>query len=458
MSERSRQRPLASIQRQLSQLQSADDGSEVSPYVDSSLQSLYNVELDEIPRYTTASTNIFIRALTIPIPGDTCLEPEYREPLYRNITSPDNYMESPSDEHLPRYFIKQYGPDTSTIGFPDIYGVMYAQGWTNPVLRHACLAVASYWAGRRAGHAFTHRSAAHINFLLPELQRVIRSKKFDDGHLLAVYMLMSFALDTNRLKVMQKHGEGLVLMLRHLGYLQSTSSGRYTISESTPPLVIHVWRLALRDDNMCGFGGPRYYKMCLPIMEMEEQPYERCMSWFLDQRRLHLKTVKRELLLKDLLTHRILHFQNQVSSVRATQAYQRNISTCEEHIMNQGNRVLRDIVAQRQKISQQYFRHVSAQQVQQFLDYPPFYTSVWESYCLFIYNSQTYLNATLIIDPKLGRSETFPERTTAAIDLCRAAAAREKHLLPLATSLCFAGLAFIGDYPQGSSSRKHCID
>jgi len=367
-------------------------------------------------------------------------------------------MESPSDEYLPRYFMEQYGSDTCTIGFPDIYGVMYAQAFTNPVLRHACLAVASFWAGRRAGHAFTHRSAVHINFLLPELQRVIRSKKFDDGHLLAVYMLMSFALDTNRFKVMQKHGEGLVLMLRHLGYLQSTSTGRHTISNHTPPLVIHVWRLALRDDNMCGFGGPSYYKMCLPAMEMVEQQYERCMSCFLDQRRLHLKAIKRELFLKDLLTHQILHFQNQVLSVRAKNTYQQNIQVCEQHIMNQGQRVLRDIDDQRQRISQQYFRTTSVRQVKQFLDYPPFYTSGWDSYCLFIYNSQTYINATLIIDPTLGRSEKFPERKMAAVDLCRAVAAREKHLAPQAASLCFAGLAFIGDYPEGRMSRKRCVN
>jgi hypothetical protein len=452
MADRPRQRPLNTIERQSSQLQSSDDGSGIPPHIGSPFRFLYNFELDETPPYGTASTNIFIRALTIPIPKDTSLEPEYREPLYQNITSPDNYMESPSDEHLPRYFIKQYGPDTSTMGFPDIYGVMYHQSWSNPVLRHACLAVASYWAGRRVGHAYTHRSAAHINFLLPELQRVIRSKKFDDGHLLAVYMLMSFALDTNRFRVMQKHGEGLVLMLRHLGYLQSTPNGRHTISDHTPPLVIHVWRLALRDDNMCGFGGPRYYKMCLPIMEMQEQPYERCMSCFLDQRRLHLKAVKRELLLKDLLTHQILHFQNQVSVLRATNADQRNTSTREQYIVTRGQRVLGEIVSQRRKISQQYLRTVPVKKVKQFLDYPPFYTSVWESYCLFIYNSQTYINATLIIDPTVGRSEKFPERTTAAIDLCRAVAAKERQLLPQATSLCFAGLAFIGDYPQGRLS------
>src|SRR5436190_21380874 len=94
------------------QKQSASDGSGFSPYLSSSQQSLFNVDLDEIPKYTTAATNIFIRALTIPIPNDDTLEPEYREPLYRNIASPDNYMESPSDEHLPRYFIKQYGSDT----------------------------------------------------------------------------------------------------------------------------------------------------------------------------------------------------------------------------------------------------------------------------------------------------------------------------------------------------------
>jgi hypothetical protein len=74
---------------------------------------------------------------------------------------------------------------------------------------------------------------------------------------------------------------------------------------------------------------------------------------------------------------------------------------------------------------------------------------VWDSYCLFIYNSQTYIHATLIVDPTLGQSRIFPERTTAAIDLCRAAAAREKHLSPQAASLCFAGLAFIGNYPEG---------
>ena len=450
MADRPSQGPLNSIQRQLSQSQSTDDGFGFSPPLSNSLRFLYN----ETPKYNTASNNIFIRALTIPIPRDRGLEFEYSEPLYRNITSPDNYMDSPSDEHLPRYFIQQYGSDTCTIGFPDIYGHMYALGWTNPVLRHACLAVASFWVGRTAGRPFSHRSEAHINFLLPELQRVIQSKKFDDGHLLAVYMLMSFALDTNRFRVMQKHGEGLVLMLRHLGYLQSTPSGRHTISDNTPPLVIHVWRLALRDDNMCGFAGPRYYKMCLPSMEMEEQPFERCLSRFLDKRRLHLKPIKRELFAKDLLTHRILHFQNKVSSVRATNAYQRNIPVWEQYIMIQGRGVLRDIITQRDKISLQYLRTVSERQVQQFLDYPPFYTSVWESYCLFIYNSQTYIYATLIIDPTLGRSEKFPERTRAAIDLCRAAAAREKQLLPQATSLCFAGLAFIGDYPQGRVVMK----
>jgi len=407
------------------------------------------INFEEKHPYTTAETNIFIRALTIPIPNDDTLEPENQEPLYRNIASPDNYLESPSDEHLPRYFVRKYGSDTGTMGFPDIYGVMYAQSWTNPVLRHACLAVASFWAGRRTGNLFTHRSAVHINFLLPELQRVIRSRTFDDGHLCAVYLLMTFALDTNRYGVMQKHGEGLVLMLRHLGYLQTTENGRHVISEHTPPLVIHVWRLALRDDNMCGFGGPGYYKLTLPPMEVTEEPYERCMSSFLDQKRQHLKEIKRELLLKDLLTHRLLHFQNKVQSLRSMSTYDRMNTSIEQHISRQGALVLHEINQQRQKISGQYLRTWSSRQVSRFLDHPPFYTRIWDSYCLFIYNSQTYIHATLVMDPKLGRSERFPDRTLAAVDLCRAAAAREKHLTPQAASLCFAGLAFIGDYPQG---------
>lgn len=411
---------------------------------------MFSTDQAERPPFTTAETNIFIRAQTIPIPNDETVEREYQEPLYRNLTTPDNYLELPSDEHLPRYFIQRYGTDSGTMGFPDIYGVMYAQGWTNPVLRHACLAVASFWAGRRAGNSCTQRSAVHINFLLPELQRAIRTQRFDDGHVCAVYMLMGFALDTNRVGVMQKHGEGLVLMLRHLGYLRSTASGRYVISPDAPPLVIHVWRLALRDDTMCGFGGPRYYKMCLPAMEMEEQPYERCMTSFLDQGRPHLKDIKRELFLKDLLTHRILHFHNQVQSLRSAMAYKRSPDALEQHIFNQSAGVLEEIQIQRERISRSYIHSMSSRQIKRFLHYPPFYTRAWDSYCLFIYNSQTYVYATLIVDPKLGRSEKFPGRTTAAIDLCRAAAAREKQLTPQAASLCFAGLAFIGDYPRGS--------
>jgi len=414
---------------------------------------LFQTHLEGRPPYTTAETNIFIRALTIPIPNDETLEAEYQEPLYRNLRSPDNYLESPSDEHLPRYFIRKYGSDTGTMGFPDIYGVMYAQSFNNPVLRHACLAVASFWAGRRAGHIFTHRSAIHINFLLPELQRVIRSRTFDDGHLCAVYLLMTFALDTNRFRVMQKHGEGLVLMLRHLGYLQTTASGRNVISEHAPPLVIHVWRLALRDDNMCGFGGPGYYKLSLPPMEISEEPYERCMRSFLDQNRQHLKDIKLELFLKDLLTHRLLHFQNKVQSLRSMSAYERTSTSLEHHISRQGHVILNEIEQQRQKISSAYSRTYSSRQVNRFLDHPQFYTRIWDSYCLFIYNSQTYIHATLVIDPKLGRSDRFPGRTLAAVDLCRAVAAREKHLTPQAASLCFAGLAFMNDYPQGEISN-----
>lgn len=430
------------------------DSSDYSGYVTGSVQSVYIQEYDERPRFTTADTNIFIRSLTLPIPNDRTVEPEYREPLYRNLPAPDNYMESISDEYLPHYFINQYGTDTGTLGFPNIYGVMYAQSWTNPVLRHACLAVASFWAGRKAGNIITNRSAVHINFLLPELQRVIRSRQFDDGHLCAVYMLMSFALDTNRFGVMQKHGAGLVLMLRHLGYLRSTVNGRYTISDAAPPLVVHVWRLALRDDTMCGFGGPGYYKMCLPSMEVTGGAYERCMTSFLDQQRSHLKQIKRQLVIKDLLAHRLLHFQNRVSSIRATAEYRGNVENLEQQIQRRGKREIEEILIHRQRISQQYLRPSATRPVRQFLHYAPFYTSVWDSYCLFIYNSQTYINATLILDPTLGRSEKFPERTTAAIDLCRAIAAREKHLSPQAASLCFAGLAFIGDYPRG---RSHVI-
>jgi hypothetical protein len=236
-----------------------------------------------------------------------------------------------------------------------------------------------------------------------------------------------------------------------LGYLRPTPTGRYAVSDNAPPLVVHVWRLALRDEIMCGLGGPGYYKMVLPVMEMQEQPYERCMSSFIDRRRLHLKNVKRELFLKDLLTHRILHFQNQIFSLRATTNYKRNIDAHENDISKMGMAVIHDITFQRQKISSRYLRTQSSRHVKRFLQYPPFYTSVWDSYCLFIYNSQTYINATLIVDPKLGRSAKFPLRTTAAIDLCRACAAREKQLSPQAASLCFAALAFIGDYPRGFS-------
>jgi hypothetical protein len=421
-----------------------------TPYdSDFSADQLFQAHLDANRRYTTADTNVFIRALSMPIPNDENLEREFQEPMYRNLRAPDNYLDFPSDENLPRYFVRKYGPDTGTMGFPDVYGVMYAQSFSNPVLRHACLAVASFWAGRRVGHVSTQRSAVHINFLLPELQRVIRTRTFDDGHLCAVYLLMTFALDTNRFRVMQKHGEGLVLMLRHLGYLQPTSSGRHTISEHAPPLVIHVLRLALRDDNMCGFGVPGHYKLTLPPMEISAEPYERCMTSFLDQNRQHLKDIKLELYLKDLLTHRLLHFQSKVLSLRSMNAYRQNQASFESHITRQGNLIITEIQQQRQRISSAYLRTYSSRQVNRFLDHPPFYTRNWDTYGLFIYNSQTYLHATFVLDPKLGRSERFPDRTLAAVDLCRAAAAREKHLAPQAASLCFAGLAFINDYPQG---------
>jgi len=269
---------------------------------------------------------------------------------------------------------------------------------------------------------------------------------------------MSFALDTNRYSVMQKHGEGLVLMLRHLGYLQPTSHGRHVLSDRAPPLVIHIWRLALRDDNMCGFTGPGLYKLCLPAMEMIEQPYERCMSSFMDEDRLHLRDIKRELFRKDLLTHRLLHFQNQVLSVRATGAYRRIPDKFEQHITWLEKGIIDEITLQRQNISNRYQRTTSntSKPVKSFLHYPPFYTSIWDSYCLFIYNSQTYIHATLILDPKLGRSAKYPQRTTAAIDLCRAIAGREKHLSPQAVSLCFAGMAFIGSNSRGTSFTGAC--
>jgi hypothetical protein len=194
--------------------------------------------------------------------------------------------------------------------------------------------------------------------------------------------------------------------------------------------------------------------MCLPAMEMGEEPYERCMSHFLDQHRTHLKTIKRELLRKDLLTHRLLHLQNQISEYRRRPEYRADPASSERTFRQMGWALLHDIKIQRDRISNQYAQPVAGPKpVGRFLHYAPFYISIRDCYNLFIYNSQTYINATFLIDEKLGRSEKCPDRTTAAIDLCRAVAARGKHLKPMAIPLCFAGLAFISDYPAGISPR-----
>jgi hypothetical protein len=268
---------------------------------------------------------------------------------------------------------------------------------------------------------------------------------------------MSLAWDTNRFRVMQNHGQGLAQMLRHRGYLRERSNKRYALAENAPPLIAHIWRLALRDDNMCGFGGPGYYKMCLPAMEMGEEPYERCMSHFLDTHRSHLKSIKRELLRKDLLTHRLLHLQNQISEHRRSPEYRRDPAHLERTFRQMGWALIHDISLQRDRITTQYRRNSPAQSVfmgGRFLDYAPFYTNFWDSYMLFVYNSQTYINASFLIDEKLGRSEKCPERTTAAIDLCRAVMARGKQTKPMAIPLCFAGLCFIVDFPRGNIPSK----
>lgn len=418
---------------------------------------------EDTPKYSTRETNLFTHMLSTPIPWtDEEREQEYARHdiliVLQPITTPDNYMESPSDEHLPGYFARKYGPDSGTIGFSSVYGTMYVQlGRFNPVLRHACLAVASFWAGRKTGQTFSNRSEAHITFLLPELRRVIQSGQFDDGHLCAVYLLMSLAWDTNRFRVMQNHGQGLAQMLRHRGYLREHSNKRYVLVDHAPPLIAHIWRLALRDDIMCGFGGPGYYKMCLPAMEMREEPYERCMSHFLDTHRPHLKSIKRELLRKDLLTHRLLHLQNQISEYRRSPEYHRDPAHSERTFRQMGWALIHDISLQRDRITTQYRRNSPAETVYmggRFLDYAPFYTNFYDSYVLFISNSHAYINATFLIDEKLGRSEKCPERTTAAIDLCRAVVARGKQLKALAIPLCFAGLAFIGDFPRGKTPSK----
>jgi hypothetical protein len=134
-------------------------------------------------------------------------------PRIAGISTPEELQVKSGDTYYFSWFVYQ-GPKFMGIGliFPTLCSHMYAIGTQHPTLHQAILAFSAHFAGMTSGKK---RSDIHrrLSNLRPKLQRVLMSGKFNDGHIIAVFLVAALYHYGGNVKATATHLHGLSLML-----------------------------------------------------------------------------------------------------------------------------------------------------------------------------------------------------------------------------------------------------
>jgi hypothetical protein len=130
------------------------------------------------------------------------------------VPAPDEMRVDPTDIYYFAWFVYR-GPEFMGIGigFPNICGQIYGMAVTHTVLYHTVLDFSSHFAN------LTNGKPSDINQrlakLLPEIQGTLISGQYDDGHMVAVFLLCALYHYSGNLSASAFHLEGLSLMIVH---------------------------------------------------------------------------------------------------------------------------------------------------------------------------------------------------------------------------------------------------
>ena len=439
---------------------------------DHPLESWMDMNSRRMPIYGSKSTNIFLQLQDMPMRGSMPWEDEDILPFYLSLPPPDNL---PMDDNMANFLSSRM--DTF-LGFQDCFSSAYKQLYllsaTNGALRHVLFAFVKYLnENDRVIQSALCRM--HLQKAIPQLQYSLTTLNYDEGDILSVPLLAYLAHWWREDDVAKTHLKGFYKMLLHSQLLEQDQYGKVSVSSRMPPLMVLMWRVAVRLDHYFGFMHPKDETM--PPIKSTPEFSRRYISEFIDPAAYEWTEC---LVLVDELEdvrNLAVHFYRRTVLVRESPNY--TIVEAQHYIDQAAKRVIRKVEELEGKIlvaattynSVHRQEFISMWNIQlepfpatRFLHYSPLFKTLHHRFIeAIIVNRATLIHTTITSHPRAG---PYPmERLQAAIEIsCAFAVLKERVPVEihgrgaLIEALMFAGYTFCTpEYILGIGNLIACL-
>jgi hypothetical protein len=374
--------------------------------------------------------------------------------LGRAIRVPDDFFLDPGDAVYLSYYLEKFDEVFSLgiLGAKSPLWNLFCRALEHLPLRYTLIAV-SAWLFDGIGGRSRERSIANLRKAIPMIQEAVGSTLLDEGHGIAVFLLVYLSIVRGDVRGISLHTNGFYRILRYCNVLKE--DGTPTHNHSALSMVL--WRIAIRAENIGGFAGPRaafpvtnvpdsFHLQWLHELESPERPNST--AWALAQFNL------------DDLANRTIHLATRSLEIQRALARGETDGIDELNLQLDTIFLVRDLEAWkcrpvlREAESRERIRRTSspAQPGLRFLDHEQL-TFEDEVYAIMLVQYFTIrIQVSLISSPKPGPHPK--DRYMFAIELCRVYAAiggiKRPGLSGLLVGLFYAGLTLTDKtYPLG---------
>lgn len=174
--------------------------------------------------------------------------------LGRTIRVPDDFFLDPGDAIYLSYYLETFD-EVFSLGILKAKGPirnMFYRALEHKALRYTLIAVSAWLFDGIAGRS-RERSIVNLRKAIPMIQKAVGSTALDDGHGFAVFLFVYLSIVRGDVGGVSLHTKGFYRILRYCNVLQE--DGTPTLNHSA--LCMVLWRIAIRAENIVGFGGPR---------------------------------------------------------------------------------------------------------------------------------------------------------------------------------------------------------
>jgi hypothetical protein len=338
--------------------------------------------------------------------------------------------------------------------FPQVITEIFCVAVEDVCVRRSVLSVSSLLIDHRLSRPFDKFQLLYINSL-QLIQSAIEQMNITPSLAVAVFLITWIDVVRGKFETSRTHLNGLYRIFQYLGLVSMMPNdvvhAGLTLSMSTSPLLLQIWRLAIRLDWTASF-----YLIESPVFPSVPAADELHRAWVREGEDAEWSLAAFAL---DSLTHKACYFAAQVRTVRQEQ---HNIAGLETKIRSVVKLLENELLQWRMRpiiriaemiddaANSALAQHPEEElpPVQTFLNYPPIriinptYTHLLNHFRAL----QIYI--TLISHPQIG-PQFHPRRLPLAIDICRCLAAlgenKARPGLSKVWIMCIAGVALGGE-------------